>query len=1024
MNGVKEFVDKVKNTIDILQIIQQYTGIQGKKVGQYSYDFSPCPFCGHNNCFRVNIERQFFYCFSEGLGGDVFRFIARKDSISDWEAMITKANEYGINLQKKFFENKKEWEEERKTRDILLDTSTFYHSQIEKYPEAKSYLIENRGFSERIIEEYKLGYAPPGKKTLLKDYLILRGYTMTEIIKSKIANGGSGENNNDYFSNFGGGYITFPDWLYGGVVDIQGRAFPDKSPKYLTRKGEIKHLYNEGALRKEKVFLCEGIPNTLTMLQSGFNACGIYGTGGFKEEWVDKFEKVKKVFIFMDPDDPGRKAALKIATILGAKSRIITLSEPNSTQDINDYFINTCKRDIEIFKEKIQFLMENASFAEDIKLQNEEPVKNVHLTDINDSCLANKKVRIQILVSAIGETYLVPKVIEIGCRRGYCDYQQKCELGDKKPHLYVVKNNDPILIEFTRTSKEGLFKHIKRWSPCKLSDRSDALFIEVKEDCSVQEILGVPVAKRIKAQMLPQGSQVRSSDEYGREYKDKILYHIGTFNKSNQHYQVSGWVIPSPKGQEATLIFSEKEEITGEYENFVITPEIQKEFEVFQLGEHQTIDEKVKEILNDITDNITNIYGEHRHNVLLSCLLTYHSILGFVFDNERVKRGWMEVLMIGDTGEGKTQIVMRLMEATDLGESLDGVSASRTGISYSYQQHGNKSWFLVWGKYPLNDGKLLFVDEAQRLAPSDIDNMRMGRSEGYVSADGVKKGEHNTRTRLIFACNPKFSGVIDDNMFGIEVVKEVFKDEDIRRFDMTIILSSSDQSKDVVNKLTNQRNPVPQKIKPKILRNSICWAWTRKPEHVYFIDDAAKEIIEVSKRLSEKYGNARDIPLVSTDIRHKIARLSVALASLLHSTDETYEKVIVKNDHVRFIEKFLETIYSHPNCSYNLYAKIKNQEGTLKDEEYSHFLEDLKKGDHEKRKSLPKLFVNYGRYGISRSDLARELGVSEEWTSSIVRFLKKHRLIRVKRGKGGGYISTPKFIQILKRMVKEEKLEI
>lgn len=540
----------------------------------------------------------------------------------------------------------------------------------------------------------------------------------------------------------------------------------------------------------------------------------------------------------------------------------------------------------------------------------------------------------------------------------------------------------------------------------------------------MQEILAVPVAKRIKSHKLPESSQVQTTDESGREYRDKVIYSVGTFSKSNKRYEVSGWVIPSPKGQEATLIFFEKQEMTGDYENFIITPAIKEEFKVFQHRSNQAINEKIQEIATDVTDNLTNIYGEHRKRVLLCDLLTYHSAKGFIFDEERVKRGWVETLEVGDTGEGKTQIVLRLMEATDLGESIDGVSASRTGISYSYQQHGNKSWFLVWGKYPLNDGKLLFVDEAQRLNPSDIDHMRRGRSEGYISADGVKKGEHNTRTRLIFACNPKFSGVIDDNMFGVEVIKEIFKDEDIRRFDLAIILSSSDQSKDIVNKLAKERKPVPQQITTELLRKSICWAWTRKPEEIHFADEATAKIIKIAKELYDKYGHARDIPLVSTDIRHKIARLSVAVAILLHSTDETHEKVIIKKEHPEFVKSFLDEIYSHSNCSYNLYAKIKKQQATLSDKAYIEFLKDLENElTPDKAEQLLRIFVTH-RQGISRSDLAGELDVTQQWTSKLTATLRKHKLIRVRRGKRGGYIPTPKFIKVLKRLVKDRELEV
>lgn len=359
----KEFIDKVRERIDILQVIQEYTNTQGKKVGEHTYDFSPCPFCGHKHCLMVNTDKAFFNCFSEHTGGDVFRFVARQESISDWEAMLIMAKKYRIEFPKNF--DKTKWEEDRKANDILTDTAIFYNSVLDQYPEVGPYLSKERGIPKEILGEYKCGYAPPGKQKLLHNHLISKGYATAELIKAGIVN----KDDTDYFSNYGGGFITFPNWLYGRVVDIQGRAFPDKKPKYLTRKGEIRYLYNEEALKHKEVFLCEGIPDTLTMLQADFNACGIYGTGGFKPEWIEKFNRIKKVYLILDPDASGQKAVLKIAPLLSAKARIISLPNHYKIQDVNEYFTQACKGDIKNFKVKIEELIKNAIYVEDMQLQ-------------------------------------------------------------------------------------------------------------------------------------------------------------------------------------------------------------------------------------------------------------------------------------------------------------------------------------------------------------------------------------------------------------------------------------------------------------------------------------------------------------------------------------------------------------------------------------------------------------------------------------------------------------------------------
>lgn len=446
----------------------------------------------------------------------------------------------------------------------------------------------------------------------------------------------------------------------------------------------------------------------------------------------------------------------------------------------------------------------------------------------------------------------------------------------------------------------------------------------------------------------------------------------------------------------------------------------------------------LRSIVKDLTDNITNIYGEHRGLSLLGKLLVFHSARQFCFDGERLKRGWVEMLEVGDTGQGKTQQVDRIIQATTLGEGVDGVSTTRTGLAYSFQKHGD-TWYLVWGKYPLNDGKLLFVDEAQNLRPEDIDKIRKGRSDGVIAADGVRSGEHPTRTRLIATCNPKYQGVVDDQLFGIELVRQTFKDEDVRRFDFAIISSSSDDKAEI-NQPRADAVGGEELISPTVLADSIRWAWSRSEEQIVFTDSAKAAVYETARNLSGLYGHARDIPLMlDSDARHKIARLSVATAALVHSTDDIHEQVQVTEEHVHAVRDFLTAIYNHPNCSFDLYAKIRRSEADLPEAEYQAIWTALKNCEvdsvaleegrerhiflsDDDRSTLLRSFVTHGGK-INRQDLAGELGKTTSWTSKIVRVLKTNRLIRVSLGKSGGYQATPKFIKFLKLAVSRRDLE-
>ncbi len=279
-------------------------------------------------------------------------------------------------------------------------------------------------------------------------------------------------------------------------------------------------------------------------------------------------------------------------------------------------------------------------------------------------------------------------------------------------------------------------------------------------------------------------------DAEGKPFREKVLFYLGKLSKPSRYYRGIGRAVPNPKSQEATAFLWQLIPIEADFRSFRTTPELKERFSVFR-ADGESAWSKLKLIAADVTEHITQIYGDHRVLGLLGKLLVFHSLLKFRFDGELLKRGWLEMVEIGDTGQGKTQQVDRVMDGTGLGECIDGVSATRTGLAYSFQKLSD-SWFLIWGKYPLNDGGLLFIDEAQNLDSEDINKIRKGRSDGKITADGVRSGEHPTRTRLIMSCNPRYYGVVDDQLFGIELLKQTFKDEDIRRFDFALISSSSD----------------------------------------------------------------------------------------------------------------------------------------------------------------------------------------------------------------------------------------
>lgn len=225
-------------------------------------------------------------------------------------------------------EERKQIEHKEHISKVLNATVDYYHSSLP--PEAKDYL-QKRGFTE-TINKAKIGYANGGLRAYLaKEDFDLRLCQEAGVVKEK--------NGKDYFWK----RIVFPVIKNGCVVNLTGRPLDDQKPKWLHLPGPIDHLYNEDALLGSKeVFVCEGIPDTLILSQWNYKAVGVLGAGGFREDWINRFEACEIVYLCFDPDKAGQDGVMKVAELLGEKARIVSLPQG---MDMNDWMLAGHKKE-------------------------------------------------------------------------------------------------------------------------------------------------------------------------------------------------------------------------------------------------------------------------------------------------------------------------------------------------------------------------------------------------------------------------------------------------------------------------------------------------------------------------------------------------------------------------------------------------------------------------------------------------------------------------------------------------------
>lgn len=629
----------------------------------------------------------------------------------------------------------------------------------------------------------------------------------------------------------------------------------------------------------------------------------------------------------------------------------------------------------------------------------DEEADLMHLSATGNADYSGKKVRTRVMVAGKKHTpYIVPKKVEYTCwGRENCK-KTSCPLYDiPSQTLYKdLSTTDRELIQMIGIGDDNIKGIVKSMSGIPNCAKYNT---EIVEDTNVDELLVIPMAEEDE-DVVP--------GEEGKYVMRRVYAAGGLKINENKYYELTGYVYPHPKNQESTILVKSFKPLQDVVESFVLNDEVKEQLGVFQPADYSpgAIEEKLTAILNDLTYNVTKIV--ERDEILLGVLLVYHSVLRFKvpWSNDPI-RGWAEMKIVGDTGTGKSELVRNIMTYAGLGTRVNAESTSRTGLTYKMEQSGaGGAWFIVWGAWALADREMIWIDEDTGINKEDYGEMTLARSDGKLEVKRAVTAETPCRVRAILSGNVPKGRRIGDYSQGVESLKDIFNNEDIRRFDFAAFMRSNDVAEEVYNQ---EIGTYPSLIDKETFKNSVLFSWSRKPEDVIFTDDTIKAILEVSTKLSKLYGKATDIPLVSpSDQRNKIARLTVALASLTHSVDETGERIVVQPGHVEFIFEYLKLLYNSPGAGLNYYARLAIKEEDMDKPRYDKYTADLKKVDTLKTDykfyEFIKLFAQqkYLRLG----DIEAMLSIDKDEAKAIVNQLVRMRMIEMT---SGGYRKTPRF---------------
>lgn len=327
--------EKVREAVDIVDLINHYTDLR-RNGAQY---MGRCPFHEDNSpSFSVSPTDKVYYCFGCQESGDVFSFVMAKEQLDFAGAIEYLADQYNVELEYEELDPRAaERQKERERLYELLERATkFYERTLADAPEAEAArkYLEERGFSAEVMAKFRLGYSPKAWDKLFVPAL-RQGFTEDELLATGLVR--RKQETGQIFDYFRG-RIMFPLADKKGIVrgfGARGMRDSDK-PKYLnSTDGPVYHKGSQifgidharrPAATKKRVIAVEGYADVLALHDAGFEeSVAVMGTAMTEQQATELARMAPRVYLALDADASGRRAALRAAEVLGAHRDTETL---------------------------------------------------------------------------------------------------------------------------------------------------------------------------------------------------------------------------------------------------------------------------------------------------------------------------------------------------------------------------------------------------------------------------------------------------------------------------------------------------------------------------------------------------------------------------------------------------------------------------------------------------------------------------------------------------------------------------
>lgn len=354
-----------------------------------------------------------------------------------------------------------------------------------------------------------------------------------------------------------------------------------------------------------------------------------------------------------------------------------------------------------------------------------------------------------------------------------------------------------------------------------------------------------------------------------------------------------------------------------------------------------------------------------------------------VLEDKTHIRGDMHILIVGDPGIGKSQILKYVSKLAPRGIYTSGKGTSGVGLTAAAVRDDLGGWSLEAGALVLGDKGNVCVDELDKMREEDRSAIHEALEQQTISiAKAGIMATLNSRCSVLAAANPKF-GRFDRYKSIAEQID--LPSPILSRFDLIFIIEdkpNAERDHDLAGHILkiHQDSTIPYVIEPELMRKYIAYA--RKSVQPTLTKEAAEVLQDfyVTMR-SGAIDEESPVPITARQLE-ALVRLAEASARIRLSNE------VLKEDAQRAIklqEDCMKQVGYDPDTGKVDIDKVEGRTSKSERDKINIIIDVIKELSDEYEGTAPK--------NIVYAELADKYNVGEEKVDEVINMLKSKGVI-------------------------------